>query len=595
MTTAPPPDLNRLMRDAEGCFQAGHHAEARRLLETILAAAANAASFHLYGLVLSRLGEMGEARRALETARRLAPGDPQIANNLGNALRKLGEAEAALAAYDAAIAAAPRFALARLHRAMILDELGRYDEARAELADYDRLEPADVRRLTTLASVERNSGNLRAAAALLDRVLAIDPAHATARHARAGIATRLGEPDAGERYREAIAAEPHNRELLIGSIAAAGSRALRRAAVERLQAAVAADPGWHGGHAALAAALWEDGAGEASTASFEASLAALPDDPGLWQGYAEALAKAEQFAAAADTCLRAERATGDPAFAVGAFSFLTECGALEEAEALLARLPDGLLQPAALAKHRLRQGDAGAAEALLAVATERDPDNIEAWAIRGIAWQLLGDPRLDWLHGQEGLIGIDALPLSPDQVAAIAGRLRVLHAASTIRINQSVRGGTQTQGNLFDRIEPEIALLHETIRGAVERYREALPPFDPAHPILKHRNSGFAFAGSWSVRLTEGGFHVQHIHPMGIVSAASYWAVPTPPQPDSRAGWLEIGGAPASLALDLPPMRRIEPRVGRLILFPSTLHHGTTPAPAGEQISVAFDLIPGRG
>ena len=41
-------------------------------------------------------------------------------------------------------------------------------------------------------------------------------------------------------------------------------------------------------------------------------------------------------------------------------------------------------------------------------------------------------------------------------------------------------------------------------------------------------------------------------------------------------------------------MLRVEPKVGRLVLFPSTLHHGTSPFPAGERISVAFDVAAGR-
>jgi tetratricopeptide (TPR) repeat protein len=583
------------MREADSHFRAQRYADALRLTgQALRAVPSHPVVLHLHGLVLSRLGELEAAREALEAASRLAPRDPQIANNLGNLLRKVGEAGSALAAYDAAIAAAPRFAPARLHRAMVLDELARYDEARAELAALEALEPPSARSLMTLASVERNSGNLRIAAARLDQVLELDPAHGTARHARARIAAELGEPAAGALYRRAIEAVPDNRELLTGYIAAAETPELRQTAIERLSAAVLADPAWYEGHAALSAALWEDGSGEAFTAGFEAAVARLPADPRLWHGYAEALAKADEHAAAAEVCLRAERATGDQAFAAGAFSFLTASGRLDEAEGLLSRLDAGLLPPVALAKYRLRRGDPAAAERLLAMEVERGPDDIGAWALLGIAWHLLGDRRVDWLHGQEGLIGIEELPLEPDEVSAVAARLRVLHESSTVRINQSVRGGTQTQGNLFDRVEPEVALLRDSIRAAVERYRNALLPHDPAHPILRHRNSPFAFAGSWSVRLTAEGFHVQHIHPQGIVSAASYWAVPEPSKSDPGAGWLELGGTPAYLALDLPPMRRIEPRVGRLILFPSTLHHGTTPAPAGERMSVAFDVVPAR-
>ncbi|HYD23379.1 MAG TPA: putative 2OG-Fe(II) oxygenase [Croceibacterium sp.] len=37
-------------------------------------------------------------------------------------------------------------------------------------------------------------------------------------------------------------------------------------------------------------------------------------------------------------------------------------------------------------------------------------------------------------------------------------------------------------------------------------------------------------------------------------------------------------------------MRTIEPRPGRLVLFPSAMWHGTRPFPAGERLTVAFDV-----
>lgn len=594
MTGMAATDLNQLLRQAEALFGAQRFAEARPLLEQLTRAAPGQPSIlHLFGLVLSRLGEMENARRALEAAHELMPHDPQITNNLGNLLGRMGEPQAALAAYDRAIAASPRFAPARLHRAMILDQLGRYDEARSDLAALDAMEPPNVARLMALASVERNSGNFRAAAELLDRILTIEPSHQVARHARARIAIDLGEPGASARFRQALAAEPGNRDLLIGLAAAADDAESRRDAIERLRLAVSVDPAWHEGQSALAAAYWEDGAHDRFAAHYESAVTSRPADAKLWQGYVEAFAMADDFEAAADICLRAERATRDPAFATAGFSFLSASGRMKEAEAIIARVPANSVQPIALAKHRLRQGDPKEAEALLAIETERAPDDIAAWALRGIAWQLLDDERFDWLNRQEGLVGIDALSLSAAEISAIADRLRTLHAASTIRVNQSVRGGTQTLGNLFDRTEREIVSLRNAIGDAVERYRAALPAFDPNHPILQHRDRRFTFRGSWSVRLTGGGFHVQHMHPQGIVSAASYWAVPPPSDLEAQSGWLEIGGTPAYLALDLPPMLRVEPKAGRLVLFPSTLHHGTSPFSAGERISVAFDLAAG--
>jgi predicted 2-oxoglutarate/Fe(II)-dependent dioxygenase YbiX len=44
------------------------------------------------------------------------------------------------------------------------------------------------------------------------------------------------------------------------------------------------------------------------------------------------------------------------------------------------------------------------------------------------------------------------------------------------------------------------------------------------------------------------------------------------------------------LKLDLPSYAQIEPVPGRLVLFPATLWHGTTPFDRGERLTVAFDV-----
>jgi uncharacterized protein (TIGR02466 family) len=104
-----------------------------------------------------------------------------------------------------------------------------------------------------------------------------------------------------------------------------------------------------------------------------------------------------------------------------------------------------------------------------------------------------------------------------------------------------------------------------------------------------------AFGPSWSVRLTEHGYHAAHFHPGGIMSSASYIAVPDEIKTSTRQGWLEIGRPPAELRLDLEPLISIKPQAGRLVLFPSYLFHGTRPFGGEERLTVAFDLIPASG
>jgi hypothetical protein len=241
------------------------------------------------------------------------------------------------------------------------------------------------------------------------------------------------------------------------------------------------------------------------------------------------------------------------------------------------------------ARHALRSGRIDHASQLLEGARQETPWDIGAWAMTSLAWRLAGDPRASWLNDQPGFVSILELELEPDAIAGIAERLRTLHRTQTHPLHQSLRGGTQTRGRLFERSEPEIVLLASKVRDAVGRYWNELPPADASHPLLRHRGGQPLIEGSWSVRLTGGGFHVAHCHPLGIVSSAAYLVVPD--AKSEMEGWLEIGCAPAELSLPIDPLRRIEPSPGRLALFPSYLFHGTRAFAEGERMTAAFDVV----
>jgi hypothetical protein len=109
----------------------------------------------------------------------------------------------------------------------------------------------------------------------------------------------------------------------------------------------------------------------------------------------------------------------------------------------------------------------------------------------------------------------------------------------------------------------------------------------------QRRDRRIRFSGSWSVRLRGAGFHVNHVHPQGWISSALYAALPDRGEARSTdAGWLKLGEAPAGLAPDLSPTQLIEPQVGRLVLFPSWMWHGTVPFEQGDRLTVAFDVRP---
>jgi hypothetical protein len=230
---------------------------------------------------------------------------------------------------------------------------------------------------------------------------------------------------------------------------------------------------------------------------------------------------------------------------------------------------------------------------LLERVVSAEPDNLSAWSFLELAWRILADPRHQWLLGHPVLYGACELQLSHSELDGIAATLRTLHGTRSQPIGQSLRGGTQTAGQLFIRAEPDIALLTDALGQAIREFVGKLPSADPRHPLLKHRNMGMAFGPSWSVRFTGSGHHAAHFHPNGIISSACYIALPeTLADPKEKPGWLEIGRPPPELLLDLPPLATFEPKPGRLVLFPSFLFHGTRSFTGGERLTVAFDLVP---
>ncbi len=244
-------------------------------------------------------------------------------------------------------------------------------------------------------------------------------------------------------------------------------------------------------------------------------------------------------------------------------------------------------------RHLIRKGDATRAATLAEAFVSAQPRHQGAWGLLATAWRLTGDSRHDWLVHRPGLVRSLDLDISEETMAALAAKLRTFHVARFHPFDQSLRGGTQTAGKIFRRDEPEMRQIRDEMRRAMRTYVDALPAVDAAHPLLGLDRSRFHFTDSWSVRLVDGGYHVSHFHPQGSVSSAFYVTYPQDRRQVGHAGWLAIGEPPECLRTGLAPLQMIEPKVGRLVLFPSFLWHGTRPFPRGERMTIAFDTVLG--
>jgi hypothetical protein len=432
---------------------------------------------------------------------------------------------------------------------------------------------------------------------LLDGAGAVDAfetAHALApgdvkiAHGLARSAWEAGWP-AVARYEQAMRLAPADAALILGHAAALVAERRGEEAEAAMTRVLAANPGWYDGHVAFARIVGAAGSQTEPTATVRSALARYPADPSLWRLFLRLLLDARRHAEAIEAARAAATRLGDSrdwqraeAIALG------ESGDAQAAQRLFDRLPVGegaesLVQPI---RNLIRLGRIDEA-ATLADRRTPMPDEAVLWPYRALLWRLAGDARWHWLEGDERLIGVYDLGLSAPQIAALAETLRGLHGGSGHFSDQTVRGGTQTDGNLLMRAQPEIRSLLSVLREAIASHVAQLPPPVAGHPTLIERRTPARITGSWSVRLSGAGFHVDHVHPQGWLSSACYIALP-----EGRAGqegWLAFGEA-RDLLPTFDGFRLVEPVEGQLVLFPSTMWHGTRPFAAGERMTVAFDV-----
>lgn len=421
------------------------------------------------------------------------------------------------------------------------------------------------------------------------------PADVSIAHGHARIAMEAGL-DARPLYERALSLAPRNGQILVGMAAARAAMGESDRAIADLQATLATAPAWLYGHEQLAQLIATQGRSNEATSSLEAALARFPSAQPLWETLLNVQLRRGAYETLSDVIGRA-RAAGatSPEFAIYEGIHAAEFDPEIYPRALFDAAPDHADRALGRwrVRHLLRVGEIEAAVALIDRELQRD-QSAELWAYAATAWRLAGDQRSAWLEGDERLVKpidlSDALP----QLDVLAETLRSLHVARGEYLDQSVRGGTQTDGPLLSRIDPTIRHLRRAIVGAVESYVAQLPPAEEKHPLLRQRRDRrVRFSGSWSVRLRSGGHHSNHVHPLGWISSALYVALPVrPPDEAEDAGWLTLGEPDRKLGIGLPPWRKVEPSSGRLVLFPSWMWHGTVPFADGERLTVAFDVAP---
>ena len=243
----------------------------------------------------------------------------------------------------------------------------------------------------------------------------------------------------------------------------------------------------------------------------------------------------------------------------------------------------------------LRNGDPTRAEKIAQFYIDKSAAK-SFWPYLSICWRLKDNCQFEWLERGGDLASVSDLSMNEDELKALGATLRKLHKLNRPYIEQSIRGGTQTDRHLFFNPNANIQNLKQRVHKSITRYIASLPSLDQRHPFLNRKPRNVRYSGAWSVALSGQGYHRSHTHVLGWLSSAMYISVPADSElGPTPSGYLSFGSPPAELGLQLNPYKQIKPQVGNLVLFPSYTWHKTEPFHTGERLTVAFDAVPSLG
>ncbi|HEX7037187.1 MAG TPA: tetratricopeptide repeat protein [Pseudomonadales bacterium] len=602
-------NLADAIRRALTLMQAGRQAESIALCQRVLAVAPGQPdALHLLALAARDRDDPAAAEHFFQRALSAAPRRADILVNYGNFLFARGRAREARSKLTKAVKSQPGSASAWYHLGLLSLRTGELREARRCAVRATTLAPEYPAAWELLAAVQQKTGDTRGAIATCRRGIG-HQANAPRLHYSLGQLLR-------EECEFEAAAVAYESALEKGHTTPDAYRNLAEAWLEAGhpdEAMAAADRGVQQfpDHAPLhrirARMRWELEAAGDPLQGLRQSARDHPRNPDLWRALVELLNLLERRDEARDVLAEALAAgcPETPELRLLAAVSLADSGHAEEAtrafEALNESCADHPDIKLAYAQHALSNGDPGLAEKLCGEVLQLTPLDQLALAYLGTAWQLQQDPREQWLLDYQRMIRQVEVPPPAGYAdgasffAALAEVLTSLHRTRAHPIDQTLRGGTQTNGFLFRLKHPLLRELEAQIRVAV---REALSTFpcEPEHPFWgrRPRGDGVRFSGAWSVRLSSAGYHTNHVHPMGWMSSALYVALPDEVRSsESRAGYIQFGVPLLDKDPGLPPRRVIRPEVGTVVLFPSYMWHGTIPFRSQQpRLTVAFDLLP---
>jgi tetratricopeptide (TPR) repeat protein len=342
------------------------------------------------------------------------------------------------------------------------------------------------------------------------------------------------------------------------------------------------------------------GAGADFARDFEAAVARQPDSTALRLACANLLRRADQRQRAEQLLREGITRTPDDLWLQMSLGVLLDeldrtSEGLPLLQRALTRAPNVLNIRGAVVNALLRLGRGDEALREIEPCRTAEPLNQEWICYEGMALRQLGDPRYNELCDYDLMVRPFDLPTPPgygslmEFNAALRESLLSLHVLETHPLDQSLRLGSQTTRSLLTIEDPVIRAYLAALREPILAYTDLMRA--PNHPWSGRKTGGYKLSGAWSVKLKPQGYHINHYHPAGWISSAYYVSVPEAAAGDDQQGCIKFGEARWPTP-GITTEKVVRPQVGRLVLFPSYMWHGTIPFLEGERITAPFDALP---
>ncbi|MEE8295249.1 MAG: tetratricopeptide repeat protein, partial [Sphingomonadales bacterium] len=570
--------IQQLLKDALACQQRGDLAGAEQACRTILGLDQNQAdALQFLGLIEETKGNLVEARELMEKSLAVYPNQPHVLNNLANLFHDTAESEKAIEFLKKALALQPAYWDAWFNLGKVYFDLENYDEAEPALIKArDNWHTNEPRAHTLLGSLYQNRGDFDQANQNFLKALEINPSHFNALH-NYGLSLKMQQrcTEALSYYAKALALRATVPELFYNIANAHYELGDIKAAIENYKNALDLNPAFLEAHFALNEVLWRAGEKDDYVKSYREAVKKTPKSIPLRIQYLDSLLKADRFEEAESVL--AETISLDPSNAklwhIRA-KVLSRRGeshkTLEALEKAIELEPETVSFRKDLSKILIQVGRPEKALRQMELAQKIAPHNQEILAYLGLCWRLLDNQKDSWLNDFEKFVRAYKIPTPPGYAnlpefnRALNRALDKFHTDKEQPSDQTLRGGTQSIAGLLDKNVKEIKEARQSFEKTISRYISELPD-DPSHPLLSRKSDKFTFAGSWSIRLKDEGFHVNHTHPEGWISSSYYVSLPDQvKEGKDQQGWIKFGESPLELGVREHIGKIVQPEEGLL-------------------------------